>query len=62
MALHLYNTLTRRKEPFVPLQPGRVKTALSPTPRLTLSGYVRAILLAGPECLFLYVSPMLANT
>ena len=25
MTIHLYNTLTRKKEPFVPIEPGRVK-------------------------------------
>jgi hypothetical protein len=38
-------------------QPGRVKTGLSAPPEPARPGDVRTVLLAGAECLFLYVSP-----
>ena len=43
-------------------QPGRVQRRLLPTPMTACPGYIRPVLLTGPERLFLYVSPMLANT
>jgi len=38
-------------------QPGRVKTGLLAPPEVARPGDVGTILLAGAECLFLYVSP-----
>ena len=38
-------------------QSGRVKAGLPTPPEAARAGDVWAILLAGPECLFLYVSP-----
>ena len=43
-------------------QPGRVKARLLLAPEPTRPGDVRAVLLTGAECLFLYVSPILPST
>jgi hypothetical protein len=41
---------------------GRVEPRLLASPRTSRSRNVRAVLFAGAECLFLYVSPSLAKT
>jgi hypothetical protein len=43
-------------------QPCRVEAALAPPPGLAGPREVGTILLAGAECLFLYVSPIFAST
>ena len=43
-------------------QPGRVKARLPLAPEATRPRDVWPILLAGTECLFLYVSPIFPNT
>ena len=43
-------------------QPGRVKARLPLAPETTRPGDVRTVLLAGAECLFLYVRPIFPNT
>jgi len=43
-------------------QPGRIQSALQAAPPPPFTGYVRTILLAGPQCLFLYVSPISSKT
>jgi hypothetical protein len=43
-------------------QPGRVEARLPLAPKTTGSRDVGAILLAGAECLFLYVSPIFPST
>ena len=40
----------------------RVESALAPAPAAPRPGDLRPVLFAGPECLFLYVSPMSAST
>ena len=39
-------------------EPGGIEPELSPTPRAARPRDVRAVLFAGSECLFLYVSPI----
>lgn len=43
-------------------QLGRVQARLPFAPETTGPGDVGAVLLAGPECLFLYVSPIFPST
>ena len=43
-------------------QLGRVEARLSFAPETTGPGDVGAVLLAGPECLFLYVNPIFPST
>ena len=43
-------------------QSRRIKAPLPLMPRLARLRYVLAVLLARPECLFLYVRPMSAST
>jgi hypothetical protein len=43
-------------------QPGRVKARLPLPPEPARPGDVWPVLLAGAECLFLYVNPIFANT
>jgi hypothetical protein len=43
-------------------QLGRIEARLPPAPETAGSGDVGAVLLAGAECLFLYVNPILPKT
>jgi hypothetical protein len=43
-------------------QPGRVKARLPLAPQLARPGDIGTVLLAGAECLFLYVNPIFPNT